>query len=157
MPTRPPKRSTDITRQLLAFARQQTIAPKVLDLNSTIESMLKMLRRLIGEDIDLAWLPGMNGRELSEKLQGPYPDINILFMSGYTANVIAQPGHRFNPICRKWQYCQIRQMAIYPGRDPPVCDHSGPEYLTWRHFTDTAFMISDRIYLHVSGRTAERH
>ena len=51
------KRSTDITRQLLAFARQQTIAPKILDLNSTIGSMIKMLRRLIGEDIDLAWLP----------------------------------------------------------------------------------------------------
>ena len=52
------KRSTDITRQLLAFARQQTIAPKVLDLNDIIGNMLKMLRRLIGEDIDLAWLPG---------------------------------------------------------------------------------------------------
>ena len=52
------KRSTNITRQLLAFARQQTIAPRVLNLNDNIESMLKMLRRLIGEDIDLAWLPG---------------------------------------------------------------------------------------------------
>jgi len=52
------KRSTEITRQLLAFARKQTISPKVLDLNDTIGSMLKMLRRLIGEDIDLAWLPG---------------------------------------------------------------------------------------------------
>ena len=52
------KRSADITRQLLAFARQQTTAPKVLDLNDNIEGMLKMLRRLIGEDIDLAWLPG---------------------------------------------------------------------------------------------------
>jgi len=52
------KRSTDITRQLLAFARQQTIAPRVLDLNDTIENMLKMLRRLIGEDIDLRWFPG---------------------------------------------------------------------------------------------------
>ena len=51
-------RSTEITRQLLAFARRQTIAPKVIDLNETVESMLKMLRRLIGEDIDLAWLPG---------------------------------------------------------------------------------------------------
>ncbi|WP_458775090.1 PAS domain-containing protein [Desulforhopalus sp. 52FAK] len=51
-------RSTDITRQLLAFSRQQTIAPKTLDLNDTIGSMLKMLRRLIGEDIDLGWLPG---------------------------------------------------------------------------------------------------
>jgi len=52
------QRSADLTRQLLAFARKQTIAPRVLDLNATIESMVKMLRRLIGEDVDLAWLPG---------------------------------------------------------------------------------------------------
>ena len=52
------KRSANITRQLLAFARRQTVAPKVLGLNKTVESMLNMLRRLIGEDIDLAWLPG---------------------------------------------------------------------------------------------------
>jgi PAS domain S-box-containing protein len=51
------KRSTEITRQLLAFARKQTISPKVLDVNETVEGMLKMLRRLIGEDIDLAWRP----------------------------------------------------------------------------------------------------
>ncbi|MCB2183759.1 MAG: response regulator [Desulfobulbaceae bacterium] len=51
------ERSKDITRQLLAFARQQTIAPKVLNLNDAIENMLKMFRRLIGEDIDLAWRP----------------------------------------------------------------------------------------------------
>ena len=50
-------RSVDLTRQLLAFARKQTISPKVLNLNHTIEGMLKMLRRLIGEDIDLAWYP----------------------------------------------------------------------------------------------------
>jgi two-component system cell cycle sensor histidine kinase/response regulator CckA len=50
-------RSTDIVRQLLTFARKQTIAPKVLNLNDTVEGMLKMLRRLIGEDVDLAWLP----------------------------------------------------------------------------------------------------
>jgi signal transduction histidine kinase/ActR/RegA family two-component response regulator len=52
------KRATDVTRQLLAFARKQPIAPKVLDLNENVESMLKMLRRLIGEDINLAWFPG---------------------------------------------------------------------------------------------------
>ena len=50
-------RSADLTRQLLAFARKQTVAPKVLDLNETVEGMLKMLRRLIGEDVELAWLP----------------------------------------------------------------------------------------------------
>ncbi|WP_051148520.1 hybrid sensor histidine kinase/response regulator [Desulfospira joergensenii] len=54
------ERSSNLTRQLLAFARKQTIAPKVLDLNDAIEGMLNMLRRLIGEDILLAWLPGMN-------------------------------------------------------------------------------------------------
>jgi nitrogen-specific signal transduction histidine kinase/CheY-like chemotaxis protein len=54
-------RSADLTRQLLAFARKQTVVPRVLDLNETVEGMLKMLRRLIGEDIDLTWLPGTGG------------------------------------------------------------------------------------------------
>jgi two-component system, cell cycle sensor histidine kinase and response regulator CckA len=53
-------RSVDITRQLLAFARKQVISPKVLNLNETVESMLKMLRRLIGENIELAWMPETN-------------------------------------------------------------------------------------------------
>jgi PAS domain S-box-containing protein len=52
------ERSAELTRQLLAFARKQTIAPKLLDLNDTVEDMLKMLRRLIGEDISLLWAPG---------------------------------------------------------------------------------------------------
>ncbi|MCK9361985.1 MAG: PAS domain S-box protein [Syntrophales bacterium] len=52
------ERSADLTRQLLAFARKQTVSPVVLDLNVTVEGMLKMLRRLIGENIHLAWLPG---------------------------------------------------------------------------------------------------
>jgi two-component system cell cycle sensor histidine kinase/response regulator CckA len=51
------QRSVRINQQLLAFARRQTVAPKVLDLNETVASMLTMLRRLIGEDIDLAWNP----------------------------------------------------------------------------------------------------
>lgn len=51
-------RSADITRQLLAFARKQIILPKVLNLNEVVEGMLKMLRRLIGEDIDLTWRSG---------------------------------------------------------------------------------------------------
>jgi len=51
------ERSAALTRQLLTFARKQTVAPEVLDLNETVEGMLKLLRRLIGEDIDLLWLP----------------------------------------------------------------------------------------------------
>lgn len=51
------KRSADLTRQLLAFARQQTITPKVIDLNETVSGITNMLQRLIGEDINLAWVP----------------------------------------------------------------------------------------------------
>ncbi len=58
------QRSADLTRQLLAFARKQTVAPKVLDLNETVASMLNMLRRLIGENIDLVWLPGKSLRSI---------------------------------------------------------------------------------------------
>jgi PAS domain S-box-containing protein len=54
------ERSADLTRQLLAFARKQTIAPKILDLNETVTGMLKMLRRLIGEDIHLVWKPAIH-------------------------------------------------------------------------------------------------
>lgn len=50
-------RSAELTQRLLAFARKQTVAPKVLDLNATVEGMLKMLHRLIGEDIGLLWKP----------------------------------------------------------------------------------------------------
>jgi two-component system, cell cycle sensor histidine kinase and response regulator CckA len=50
-------RSADLTRQLLAFARKQTVTPKVLNLNTAIADMLKMLQRLIGEDIHLTWQP----------------------------------------------------------------------------------------------------
>ncbi len=54
------QRSANVVRQLLAFARKQTISPRVLDLNETVEEMLKMLHRLIGEDIELVWKPGLD-------------------------------------------------------------------------------------------------
>jgi PAS domain S-box-containing protein len=52
------ERSAALVKQLLAFARKQTVAPKVLDPNKTVAGMLKMLRPLIGEDIDLIWKAG---------------------------------------------------------------------------------------------------
>ena len=52
------ERSAEVTRQLLAFARKQTIAPRVLDLNGAVSGMLKVLGRLIGENVELRWVPG---------------------------------------------------------------------------------------------------
>jgi peroxiredoxin/CheY-like chemotaxis protein len=50
-------RAADLTRQLLTFSRQQVLAPKVLDLNDVLTSMDKMLRRILGADVDLVSLP----------------------------------------------------------------------------------------------------
>jgi signal transduction histidine kinase/CheY-like chemotaxis protein len=50
-------RAADLTRQLLAFSRQQVIEPKVLDLNEVLVGMDKMLRRLLGEDVELVTIP----------------------------------------------------------------------------------------------------
>ena len=52
------QRSAGITRQLLAFARRQTISPVVIDLNDHVARTLELLRPLIGEDIELIWRPG---------------------------------------------------------------------------------------------------
>jgi two-component system, cell cycle sensor histidine kinase and response regulator CckA len=54
------QRSVDLTRQLLGFARRQTVTPKILSLNDTVSSMHSMLRRLIGENIELSWVPGVD-------------------------------------------------------------------------------------------------
>jgi PAS domain S-box-containing protein len=51
------QRSADLVRQLLAFARKQTVSPRVLDLNETVPSILKILKQLIGENIKLVWKP----------------------------------------------------------------------------------------------------
>ncbi len=50
--------SANLTRQLLGFARKQPVARRELDLNGTVEDILEMISRLIGEAIEIVWLPG---------------------------------------------------------------------------------------------------
>lgn len=49
------ERSSNLVRQLLAFARKQNVSPEILDINQIIEGICKMLKRLIGENIELVW------------------------------------------------------------------------------------------------------
>jgi PAS domain S-box-containing protein len=51
------KRATELTRQLLAFSRQQVLQPQIVDLNGIVGGMEKMLRRLVREDVSLSLLP----------------------------------------------------------------------------------------------------
>jgi PAS domain S-box-containing protein len=52
------ERSATLTRQLLGFARKQTVEPKRMDLNEAVSNLHKMLKRLIGEEIRIHWNPG---------------------------------------------------------------------------------------------------
>jgi PAS domain S-box-containing protein len=55
--TRAAQRAADLTRQLLAFARRQIIEPRIVDLNGLVLNVDRMLRRLLGEDVELVTLP----------------------------------------------------------------------------------------------------
>ncbi len=51
------ERSAALTHQLLAFARKDAAEPRILDLNRSVSGLIDMLKRIIGENIDLVWLP----------------------------------------------------------------------------------------------------
>jgi signal transduction histidine kinase/CheY-like chemotaxis protein len=93
-------RSADLTRQLLAFARKQAIAPRLLDINEVVGDSLSMLERLIGEDIELTWNPApglwpvlMDSSQLDQIIanlcvnaRDAIPDVGTLAIS--TANCV---------------------------------------------------------------------
>ena len=108
-------RATEITRQLLAFARKQTIAPKVLDLNENVESMLKMLRHLIGEDIELAWLPGAGLRPVKvDPSQVDQIMVNLCVNARDAINGVGRVTIETGPVVFDSDYCADHAGSV-PG------------------------------------------
>jgi two-component system, cell cycle sensor histidine kinase and response regulator CckA len=73
------ERAASLTRQLLAFSRQQVLEPKVIDLNAVLREMYKMLARLIGEDVEIRTLtePGL-GSVLVDRTQFEQVLLNLV-------------------------------------------------------------------------------
>ena len=72
------QRAASLTRQLLAFSRQQVLEPKVLDLNGVVTDIEKMLRRVIGENIELiTTLDASLGRVMADQGQIEQVIINL--------------------------------------------------------------------------------
>jgi CheY-like chemotaxis protein len=87
------RRAEALTRQLLVFSRRQVLAVELLDLNALIGDTEKMLRRLIGEDIELATV-------LAQRIRAKHPEVQVVFMSGYAGDVVGlerllEDGDRF--------------------------------------------------------------
>ena len=114
--SRAAQRAADLTRQLLAFARRQPIAPRVIDLNDYVDRMLTLLRRLIGENVTLMWKPG---RRLSAVEIDPSQVDQIL--ANLTANArdaiagVGQVTIRTEDVVFDGAHCRTHP-ALRPGR-----------------------------------------
>jgi PAS domain S-box-containing protein len=114
------ERSANLTRQLLTFARRQTVAPKVIDLNQAIEGTLKMLQRTMGENINIAlklesglWKVRVDPSQIDQILANLC--INARDAIAGVGNVIIETGNRkftreycaAHPDCMPGDYVQL--------------------------------------------------
>ncbi len=139
-------RSADLTRQLLAFARRQTVAPRVFDLNETVASMLKMLRRLIGENIELQWVPGaelwpvrLDPSQLDQILA------NLCVNAGDAIGTVGQVTIASENVTLDRHYCAARP-GLEPGEYVQIVvsdDGSGMDAETLAHVFEPFFTTKE--------------
>jgi PAS domain S-box-containing protein len=136
-------RAADLTAKLLAFARRQTITPRVLDLNAVVANMNSMLERLIGENITLVWQPGerlwpvkMDPSQMDQILvnlcinaRDAINGIGTLTIA--TANLAIPPGHRaFHGEVLAGDYVQISVRDSGCGMSRETLDHLFEPFFT---------------------------
>jgi PAS domain S-box-containing protein len=149
------ERATALTRQLLAFSRKQMLAPKVVDLNSVVTENLKMLTRLIGEDIDLVMVPGSDlGAVKADPGQIEQVVMNLAVnardamphggkLTIETANVYVDTTYaRFHSPVEPGDYVMIAISDTGMGMDPETQTHIFEPFYTTKGLKGTGLGLS---------------
>jgi len=114
-------RASDLTRQLLAFSRKQILEPKVLDPNKVIQGMEKMLRRMIGEDIELLIHPE---EDLGRIEADPGQMEQVIFNLAVNARDAMPSGGKLileiDNVCLDEEYAE-NHISVKPGRYVRLC------------------------------------
>jgi len=122
------ERAAGLTRQLLAFSRQQELAPRVVLLESIVAGLQKMLRRLIGEDIELSIRNGESGKIKADPGQIEQVVMNLVVnardaMQHGGALTVATSGRTVapdHPEIPAGMYAELTVSDTGPGIDPEV-------------------------------------
>jgi PAS domain S-box-containing protein len=149
------ERATSLTRQLLAFSRKQMLAPRVLDLNALVTENLKMLNRLIGEDIELILIPGANFAAIkADSGQIEQVILNLAVnardamprggrMTIETANVALDQSYaRFHPPVKPGEYVLLALSDTGHGMDPETQTHIFEPFFTTKGTRGTGLGLS---------------
>ncbi len=137
------QRSASLTRQLLAFARKEVVEPIVIDINKAIEDILKMLQRLIGENIELRWVPGreslkviLDPSQLDQILanlcvnaRDAIGDIGTIIIET-ELKIIDEGACTFHPECIPGEYVQLTVSDNGAGMDADTLDHVFEPFFT---------------------------
>ncbi|MET0552958.1 MAG: PAS domain-containing protein [Vicinamibacteria bacterium] len=137
------QRSRDLTRQLLAFSRRQTIAPRVLDLNVALRDIESLLRRLIGEDVALhfaagrgLWRVSMDPTQLDQTLTNLAVNARDAMPFGgrltiETRNVVLDDTHGpSDPDARGGEFVMIAVSDTGRGMDRATLDRAFEPFFT---------------------------